>query len=187
MQLPPSKWHVSRCYQNLRANFLGHGKSFLAGLTLWLNRLSSKSPFAWWQSKRRYVIYSLQLQKQHLKLPFQFFLARLFFVRITPLWRNQKRIFILREIFSFQINLWRKGACWFISWRYIDLTVKIPYLCKFHLKWSLPSTKLILVILATKSSHYWSFSSTNALLNEMLGVLNLTHSLLMHMVGRAML
>ena len=153
MQLPPPKRHVSRCYQNLRANFLGHWKSFLAGLTLWLNRLSSKSPFAWWQSKRIYVIYSLQLQKQHLKLPFQFFL--LSSLRITPLWRNQKRIFILREIFSFQMNLWRKGAFWLILGRYINLTVKTPLL-----KWSLPSTKLMLVILATRSSHSWCFSST---------------------------
>ena len=47
--------------------------------------------FAWWQSKRRCVIDLLQLQKQHFKLPFLFFLVRLSFVRITPLWRNKRR------------------------------------------------------------------------------------------------
>jgi len=37
--------------------------------------------------------------------PVSLILAKLSFVKITPLWRYQRKIFILRESFNFQMNL----------------------------------------------------------------------------------
>jgi hypothetical protein len=55
------------------------------------------------------------LQKQYFVLPFQFILTNLSLIRMTPFCKYQRKIFIFRGIFNFQINLCEKGILLFID------------------------------------------------------------------------
>ena len=69
------------------------------------------------------------IQKQQTLLPFQFLLARLSFVKITPLFRNHMKILFFRGIFICHISC--------VTFKplltrnlYIEFTEKDPFLCK---------------------------------------------------------
>ena len=96
---------------------------------------------ATWQSiKRCWIVLSLE-QKQHYLLPFQFRLAKLSFVKITPLFKYHINILIFKGIFSFHKCLSNCTLPLLISALYIELTVNIPNWFKFHRKTSALSFK----------------------------------------------
>lgn len=70
---------------------------------------------------------SFFIQKQNLKLPFQFRLANLFLVSTTPLSKYHIKILILSGILSFQIILFLSIYPLLIKATYIDLTENLPF------------------------------------------------------------
>ena len=109
---------------------------------------------ATWQSiKRCWIVSSLE-QNQHCLLPFQFRLARLSLVKITPLFEYHINILIFRGIFSFHKYLSNCTLPLLISALYTEqLMVNIPDWFKFHLKTSALSFKWTWLMQATKSFH----------------------------------
>jgi hypothetical protein len=69
---------------------------------IWIVRQTN---FAKWQSKRRCCIDSLEEQKQHFLSPCHCSLAKLFFFKITPLYKYHKKTLILRGSFNFHIKV----------------------------------------------------------------------------------
>jgi hypothetical protein len=106
-------------------------------------------------------------KKQQALFPFQFLLAKLSFVRMTPLFRYHINIFILRGIFICQISCVAFKPL-MTRCLYIKLTVNAPLLCIFHINKSIPSFRLICTRLATRVYHLVKLSSTKALLKEIL-------------------
>ena len=71
---------------------------------------------------------SLELQKQHLALHFQFLLIRLSLVSVTPFFKNQRNILIFSGTFIFE-DLQNVGvASLVIIFEYMDFTVNKPFL-----------------------------------------------------------
>ena len=123
---------------------------------------------ATWQSiKRCWIVSSLE-QNQHCLLPFQFRLAILSLVRITPLFNYHINILIFRGIFSFHKYLLNFTLPLLISALYIELTVNIPDWFKFHRKTSTLSFKWTWLMRATKSCHKVSVWPVKVLLKDTL-------------------
>jgi hypothetical protein len=56
----------------------------------------------------------IEIVKPTLLTPIPISLAKLSFVRITPLWRDQRKISLCKGSFNFQIILFMKGESWLI-------------------------------------------------------------------------
>ena len=85
------------------------------------------------------------------------------FVKVTPLTENQINILIFRGNLSFQRNLFGGIILQFITYLYIDRTVKVTYLFKFQLKTSFWSLSCTYATVATNLFHLFSFSLIKAL------------------------
>ena len=119
-----------------------------------------------WQSiKRCWIVLSLE-QKQHYLLPFQFRLAKLSFVKITPLFKYHINILIFKGIFSFHKCLSNCTLPLLISALYIELTVNIPDWFKFHRKTSTLSFKWTWLMRATKSCQKYRLWLVNVHLKD---------------------
>ena len=117
--------------------------------------------FAIWQSKNRCCIVSLELQKQHLALPFHFLLIKLSLVNVTPFFRNHKKILIFNGTFIFQ-DLQKDGVA--------SLVMMFVYTFLFGIqqKVSLSLVKVTFVALLTSCSQRVSLLPTKVLLKETL-------------------
>ena len=115
------------------------------------------------------------LHKHQALFPFQFLLAKLSFVRTTSLLRYHINIFILRGTFICQISCVALKPL-LTRCLYIELTVNAPLLCRFHVKQSIPSFRLICTRLAIRQYHSVNLSPTKALLKETLSGFELSTS-----------
>lgn len=95
------------------------------------------------QSKKRCWVDLLESQKQHLSLPFHLLLAKLFFVKITPLFKYHKKIVIFSGILSFQIMSFLGTTYLYMIVLYSELTEKCPFFCSSHKKVSFFSVNFI--------------------------------------------
>jgi len=115
------------------------------------------------------------LHKHQALFPFQFLLAKLPFVRTTSFLRYHINIFILRGIFICQISCVALKPL-LTRCLYIELTVNAPLLCRFYIKISIPSFRLICTRLATRLYHSVNWSPTKTLLKETLSGFELSIS-----------
>ena len=111
---------------------------------------------------------SLELQKQHLGQPFHFLLIRLSLVSVTPFFRNQRKILILRGTRIFQAKQLDGVPSLSIKFRYIDFTVYLCCLFRFHTKISFSLLSSMLVTFPTSSIHCFNLSPDKPLLKEIL-------------------
>lgn len=117
------------------------------------------------QSRNRCLIVSLFWQKLHLGLPFQFPLARLSFIRITPLWTNHMKILILSGTLIFHICADFGIGVESMICMYIDLTVKTPFVVNFQCTRSGRSKRLMSINLLTRCSQLIHLSPIKDLRN----------------------
>lgn len=161
----PRKWHLSLGCKPLSqlpkrcATLLGGGipKVICIALQIYLTIR---------HSRKRWCMFSLELQKQHLVLPFHFLFAILSFVNITPFCMYHKKIYIFSGILSFQIKDFLGIISWYIIALYIEFTEKVPSPFNLHLNESLCSERLKEQTFATNWYQYLRLSPINALLND---------------------
>jgi hypothetical protein len=92
----------------------------------------------------------MELQKQHLRLPYQFLFVRLSFVRVTPFQRYHKKILIFNGTLILQ-SLHLEGTTpHYIIEEYKERTKNIPLFCKFQTNTSLSLVRLIETTLDTR-------------------------------------
>jgi len=121
-----------------------------------------------WQSKNKCWMLSSALQKLHFVLPFHFLFARLSLVRVTPFFRYQRKILVLRGTFIFQVIQSEGVPSLCIKLVYMDFIVNCLWLVKFHMKISFPFIISYAATFSTKSSQVLNLSPERALLKEML-------------------
>jgi hypothetical protein len=121
---------------------------------------------AYKHSKKRWWIVSGEWQKLHLVSPFQLHRARLSFVKITPLFRYHKNIFILVGILICHIS-YDTLTPLLINAVYINLIEKLPDECKAQIKASLSPCKFTSCIEATILSQSLRFLPTKLRRKEM--------------------
>ena len=114
---------------------------------------------------KRCLIVSFCSQKQQLVLPLQLRLSKLSLVSMTPLYRNNINILILRGTLILQIGTDVGKIPIFIICEYMDLTENSPFLVKIHVILSDCSDKCTCMILSTKCNHASQRGPTKARLN----------------------
>jgi hypothetical protein len=112
---------------------------------------------AYKQPKNKCFIVSGLLQKQHILLPFQCLLAKLSFVKVTPLLRYHIKKLIFKGSLSFQRSLLCTPTPLFRDARYKDWTLNIPLEVKFHPNEFLFEFKLVCDTSDTRWNH-WTLS-----------------------------
>jgi len=107
---------------------------------------------------------SFEEQKQHLLSPCHCRLAKLSFVKITPLYKYHMKILILRGSLSFQIKVLYGVACVPNKVLYMELTEYSPLWCIPHTKRSLWFVNCTSTTMATTSCHAHKFAPIKDLL-----------------------
>jgi hypothetical protein len=107
---------------------------------------------------------SSEEQKQHFLSPCHCRLAKLSFVKITLLYKYHKNTLILRDSFSFHINVLYGVASDPNKALYMDLNKNNPFWCSPHTKRSLWFVNCISVTIATISCHAYKLTHTRDLL-----------------------
>ena len=116
----------------------------------------------------------LELQKQHLALPFQFLLIRLSFVSVTPFFKNQRKVLIFSGTFIFQDLQNARVVSLVIRFEYMDFTVNKPFLFGNQTKASFSLVKATSATLLTSCSHWVNLLPNKDLLKETLRGLELS-------------
>jgi hypothetical protein len=127
---------------------------------IWIARHTN---LAKWQSKRRCCIDSSDEQKQHFLSPCHCLLAKLSFVKITPLYKYHKETLILRGSLSFYIKVLYGIASANNKALYMDFTEKNPFWCSPHTNRSLWFVNCTSVTIATTSCHACKLTPTKNL------------------------
>ena len=96
-----------------------------------------QSNLAIWHPKKRCIIVSSFMQKQHCLLPFQLCLAKLSFVWITPRWSSKIKNFTFKGIFNFHTGLFMGRTRTSKRAEYIERTENWPLLWSCQISISL--------------------------------------------------
>jgi hypothetical protein len=117
------------------------------------------------QSKKRCWMFSSKPHRLHLESPFHLLFNKLSFVRITPLFKYQRKILIFRGNFAFQNSPFLEVFSLFIISLYNDCVEKtLFFICQMKLSLSL--FRLTCSTKDTNLSHSFSLSPTIPYLKE---------------------